>query len=111
MIVTRFTALAVRIFTECSHIYPYTTRTRLNTDADGPVPHVGVARLDHGVIVHVDDFVQVARDHDRDVLQQSEVELAGDGVHEHVQSDGREVANRDLVGGRVLDDLCEERGD
>lgn len=31
----------------------------LNTNADGPMPHIGVSGLGHGIIVDVDNFVQV----------------------------------------------------
>ena len=51
-------------------------REPLDPEADGAVAQVGFARSLDGVVVHVDDLVQIARGHASDGLQLVEVEEA-----------------------------------
>lgn len=52
------------------------TVTHLHTQADGPVPHVAAARCLCGVVVDVDDLVEVACDHTGDLSQLLKVKEA-----------------------------------
>mmetsp|Transcript_1161 Transcript_1161/g.4600 ORF Transcript_1161/g.4600 Transcript_1161/m.4600 type:complete len:635 (-) Transcript_1161:687-2591(-) len=106
-------------------------RETLHAEADGAVAHVGALRGVHGVVVDVDDAVQVARRLAGDLGELGVVEVAvlgaeraaqllrfrlaggGRGVvldHEAGQRDGREVAHRGLLGGGELDDLRAQVG-
>jgi hypothetical protein len=74
----------------------------LHTDPDRSMAHVGLPCFRDGVVVDVDDAVQVECDNLSNVVQLLEVVLAmGDKGRER---DGREVADRRLIWGRVLDD-------
>jgi hypothetical protein len=55
-------------------------REALHADADGAVAHVGAARRLHGVVVDVDDLVQVVGDHPGDLRQLVKVKVALGGV-------------------------------
>lgn len=81
----------------------------LDTDADGTVAHVGLASLGNGVVVDVDDAVQVERDHLGDVVKLLEV-VRLVGADEGGERDGSEVADGDLIRRGVLDDLRAEVG-
>ena len=59
----------------------------LNADTDGPVPHVRVAGLLYGVVVDVDDLVQVARHNLDDLLQSVKVVSFLGLVHKLIDSD------------------------
>lgn len=76
----------------------------LNTDTNGTVAHVGLASLGNGVVVDVNDSVQVEGDDLGDGVELLEVVLLVGG-DEGWESDGGEVADGDLIGGRVFDDL------
>jgi hypothetical protein len=80
----------------------------LNTETDGSVTHVRVLGLDDGVIVDVDDPVQVLGDDLGDGVQLLEVVLSI--VDERGQGERGQVADGDLVGGRVLDDFGTQVG-
>jgi hypothetical protein len=82
-------------------------------DADIDEPHVGVAGLLHRVVVDVDDAVQVASGHLREITKGEGVEQGGDldnvvqllkviclglGIDIHVEGNGGKVAHGDLVG-------------
>ena len=75
----------------------------LYTDSDGSVSEVRVLGLDDRVVVDVDDAVEVEGDNLGDLVKLLEVvdallDVGGEG-------DRGEVADGDLVGGRVLDNL------
>ena len=72
--------------------------------------HVGVAGLFHGVVVHVNDAVQVARGVVGDVVEKLVVEHTVARVHELGQGDGGQVADGHFVLGGVLHDLRAEVG-
>ena len=88
------------------------TITDLDADADRAMPHVGPPRLRHGVVVDVDDLVEVAGD---DLGHLAQPLMAEDPpprslLHKHGQADRGQVAHRHLVGRRVLDDLGAQVG-
>ena len=72
--------------------------------------HVGVASLFHGVVVDVNDTVQVARGVVGDVVEELVVEHTVAHVDELGQGDGGQVADRHFVLGGVLHDLRAEVG-
>jgi len=75
----------------------------LHTDSDRSMAHVGLPRFGNGVVIDVDDAIQVVCDNLSNVVQLLEVVLAvGDKGRER---DGREVADRRLIWGGVLDDF------
>ena len=75
----------------------------LNTDSDRSMTHVGPPCFRDGVVVDVNNAVQIERDNFSDVVQLLEVVLTvGDKRRER---NGREVANRGLFWRRILDDL------
>lgn len=80
----------------------------LDADADGAVAHVGPASLLDGIVVDVDDAVQVASHLLGHVVQLLEVVRAVDD--ERGQGDRGQVADGDLVRRRVLDDLGAQVG-
>merc|ERR1719500_1454665 len=81
----------------------------LDTDTNGPVPHVAVPGLLHGVVVHVNDLVQVLSCNLGYMFQLLEV-ISFVGLDEHVNSNGGQVAYSHLVRSGVLHDLCTEVG-
>ena len=80
----------------------------LNTQSDGPVSQVGVLGLLDGVVVPVDDLVQVADQFCGHILKFLEVEGLGSLVHEHWQSDGGKVADSHFLVRGILQDLSAE---
>mmetsp|Transcript_85769 Transcript_85769/g.191778 ORF Transcript_85769/g.191778 Transcript_85769/m.191778 type:complete len:753 (-) Transcript_85769:7-2265(-) len=83
----------------------------LDTKSDGSVPHVGAPGLLDGVVVAVDDLVEVARGHPRHLVEALEVVLpAHVARREGREGDGGEIADGDLVRRGVLDDLGAEVG-
>ncbi len=72
--------------------------------------HVGLASLGDRVVVDVDDLVQVFADGLGDLVQALEVVDLGDRVDEGGESDRSQVADSDLIGCTVLDDLCAKVG-
>eukprot|EP00754_Rhynchopus_humris_P024464 Rhum_TRINITY_DN14894_c1_g1::Rhum_TRINITY_DN14894_c1_g1_i1::g.125998::m.125998 len=82
----------------------------LYTEPDGTVPHVALARGADGVVVAVDDAVEVAG-HDLHggaegvVVEAPALGSRRVGLQELRQGEGREVADSHLVRRRVLDDL------
>jgi len=80
----------------------------LHTDSDRSMAHVGLPCFGDGVVIDVDDAIQVECDNFSDVVQLLEVVLAvGDKGRER---DGREVADRRLIWGGVLDDFRAQIG-
>jgi hypothetical protein len=80
----------------------------LHTNSDRSMARVGLPRFRDGVVVDVDDAVQVECDNLSNIVQLLEVVLAvRDKGRER---DGCEVANRSLIRGGVLDDLCAQIG-
>ena len=83
-------------------------RQALHAQPDGAVAHVGIARLRNGVVVAVDDAVEVLRDLVGDLEQLLVVERSVVDVFR--QSEGGEVAYRHFVWSGVLDDFRAEVG-
>ena len=75
----------------------------LHANANGSVTEVGLLRFRDGIVVDIDDTVQIECDDLSDVVQLLEVVLpVGDKGR---KSNGCEVANRSLIRGGVLNDL------
>ena len=72
--------------------------------------HVGVACFFNGVVIHINNTVEVARCVIGDVVEELVVEHAVGHVDEFGKSDGGEVAHRNFVFGRVFHDLRAEVG-
>ena len=83
-------------------------RQALYAQSDGTVAHIGIACLRNGIVVAVDDAVEVLRDLVGDLEQLLVVERSVVDVLR--QSEGGEVAHRYFVWRRVLDDLRAEVG-
>ena len=81
----------------------------LDPNTNGPVTHVAVPGLHHRVEVDINDLVQILRHHLGNHLQFVEVEGLV-RLDKHVDSDGCEVADSDLVRSGVLHDLGTEVG-
>lgn len=79
----------------------------LHADADGAVAEIAVAGFRYGVVVDVNDAVEVARHHAGDVHQALEVETAV-FAHELGEVDGGQVAHGHFVGRGVFHDLRAE---
>ncbi len=80
----------------------------LNSETDGSVTHVGVASLRDGVVIDVDDLVQVLGNDLGDVVELLEVVLAiGD---ESGEGERGQIADGNLIGSRILDDLGTQVG-
>ena len=80
----------------------------LNPNADGTMAEVRSAGFGDGVIIHVDDAVEVVRDSFGDRVELVEVVFAVGNI---CGKDERgEVADGGLIRGRVLDDLSAEVG-
>ena len=80
----------------------------LHTNSDRSMAHVGLPRFRDGVVIDVDNAVQVKCDNLGNVMQPLKIVLAmGDKARER---DGREVADRSLIWGGVLDDLRAQIG-
>ena len=80
----------------------------LHTDPNRSMTHVGLPRFGDGIVVDVDDAVQVECDDLGNIVQLLEVVLAvGDKGRE---CDGREVTDRGLIWGGVLNDLRAQIG-
>ena len=75
----------------------------LNAKADGPMAHVGFARLRYGVVVDIDDAVEVARNYLGDIVELLEVVLTV--VDEGRDGERSEIAYSSFVRGRIFDDL------
>mmetsp|Transcript_43526 Transcript_43526/g.93229 ORF Transcript_43526/g.93229 Transcript_43526/m.93229 type:complete len:535 (+) Transcript_43526:75-1679(+) len=82
----------------------------LNAETNGSVPHVGVAGLREGVVVPVNDLVQVASDDLCHFVEALEVVLLTSLLDECWQGDRGQVAHSHLVLGSVLDDLSAQIG-
>ena len=80
----------------------------LHTDPDGPVAHVRVPCFWDGVVVDVDDAVQVECNDLSDIVQLLEVVLAVGNKRR--ECDRREVADRGLIRGGVFDDFRAQVG-
>jgi len=80
----------------------------LYTKTDRSVAHVRVLGLDDGVVVDVDDSVQVLGDDLGDSVELFKVVLSV--ADERGQGERGQVADGDLVGSRVLDDLGTQVG-
>ena len=80
----------------------------LHTNSDWSMAHVGLPRFRDGVVVDVDDAVQIECDNLSNAVQLLEVVLpVGDKGRE---CDRRKVANRSLIWGGVLNDLRAQIG-
>ena len=89
----------------------------LDADTDGTVTHVGVLGLLDGVEVAVNDTVQVAGDNLTDLTELVKVKDTIEGIvlggllgNELGQTDRGKVANGNLIGGGVLNNLGTEVG-
>lgn len=80
----------------------------LHTDADGAVAHVRGPGLLDGVVVHIDDLVEIVRNNLGDVVQLLEVVHAV--LNEGGQRERGKVAHGGLFGRRVFDDFGTEIG-
>ena len=80
----------------------------LHTDSDRSMAHVGLPRFRDGIVIDVDDTIQVVCNNLSNVVQLLEVVLAvGDKSRER---DRREVADRCLIWGGILDDFRAQIG-
>ena len=82
----------------------------LHTDTNRTVAHVAVVGFLDGVVVDVDDPVEVADDDLGDLVQPLEVVRGILVVDEGGKSERRKVANSDLIRSRVLNDLSAQVG-
>jgi len=80
----------------------------LDSDAHGPVLQVGVASLLDGLLVAVDDVVEVADHEAGDLVQFGLVDVVGLGQLEGRQTDARQVAHGHLLLVGLLDDFGTE---
>lgn len=78
-------------------------RETLHTDTDGAVTHVRATCFRDGVVVDVDDAVEVERDNLGNVMQL--LEVVDPILDERREGDGGEVADGGLVRRRILDNL------
>jgi len=80
----------------------------LHTNPNRSMAHIGRPRFGDGVVVDIDDAIQVECDDLGNIVQLLEVVLAvGDKGRER---DGREVTNRGLIRGGVLNDFRAQIG-
>jgi hypothetical protein len=82
----------------------------LDTKTNGSVTHVAVTSLLDGVVVHIDNLVQVADNDLTDLVQLLEVVASIFVVDERGKSQRGKVANGDLVRGAVLNNLSAQVG-
>jgi hypothetical protein len=83
-------------------------RESLHADPNGTVAEVGTAGLRDRIVVHVDDSVEIESNHFRHVVELGEIVLpVGDEGRECY---GGKIANRNLVGGWIFNDLRAEVG-
>lgn len=75
----------------------------VHTNADGAVAHVGATSLRDGVVVAVDDAVEVDSDDLGDIVEL--LEVVGTVLDEGWKGDGSQVTNSGLLWRRVLDDF------
>merc|ERR1719500_1394629 len=84
-------------------------RQTLDTNTNRPVPHVAVPRLNDGVIVHINDLIQVLRGYLGHALQPLEV-VSLVRFDKHVDSNGCQVTDCNLIRCRVLHNLSAQVG-
>lgn len=82
----------------------------LDTDTNGSVSHVAVASFRNGVVVHINDPVQVANDSLCDLVQLLEVVAGLVVVDERGKGKRGKVADSNLIRGTVLDNLSAQVG-
>lgn len=82
----------------------------LNTNTDRAVAHVAVASLGDGVVVDINDAVQVANNNHSDVVKLLKVVDTIGVVHVGGKGQRGQVAYSSLIGSTVLDDLSAQIG-
>src|SRR5690242_18678436 len=82
----------------------------LNTETNGPVTEVAAACLLNWVVVDFDDLVEVAGADLDDLVKLLEVELSALVIDKRGKGNGSQVADSDLIGRGVLNDLGAQVG-
>jgi hypothetical protein len=82
----------------------------LDSDTDRAVAHVAVLGFNHRVVVHVNNLVQVVDNNLSDLMKLLEVVLSFLDVDETRESKRRQIADSDLVRGRIFNDLRAQIG-
>eukprot|EP00438_Fugacium_kawagutii_P014958 Skav234160 [mRNA] locus=scaffold572:66643:67359:- [translate_table: standard] len=80
----------------------------LHSQSNWPMAHVGTTSFFHWIVVSIDHFVQVLGNHLRHFIELLEVKNIT--LHKGRQGNGRKVADRNLIWGGVLNDLCAQIG-
>lgn len=82
----------------------------VDTNSNGAMAHVAPPSLRHGVVVDVDDLVQVLDEHLSDIMKLLEVINSLLDIDKGRKCQGCKVADSDLIRGSVLDNLAAEVG-
>ena len=95
---------SLRTLPRISHHAEHVGQT-LDTDTDRTMSHVGVLGFLDGIVVDIDNLVQVVCNLLRDLDKLLEIVGSRLLVHEHGEIDRGKIAHGNLVGCGVLDDL------